>query len=148
MIRQTKNYLGGKGADMDKINENKFITQLIIAFPEIKEEVLDEDYRGHITMQVGCFRRLTQHALDNEGDEILIKCFGFVADWIDRVEFRVENSLTITWLGKLNFEKNKNAYSLLSPELQERYTILQNHYSAPLSPEVKNFLDNIGREEE
>jgi hypothetical protein len=131
---------------MNKINKDQFIDKLISAFPEIKEEVSDEDYMDSIGLQVGCFTRFTQKVIDNNVILLISECFEFVNSYIDIVEFDVENSLSITWLAKLNFDNNKEAYSLLPLKLRTLYDWLQQQYSAPLSDKVKNFLSGLDKE--
>ena len=123
---------------MIKKNNTSFISDLINTFPEIKEEVLDEDWLNLISLQIGCFRRFTQKAIDNNNISLVIKCFRFADDNIDIAEFNIENSLAISWLGKLNFDNNKNAYQLLSPKLKELYVKLQKHYNEPSGNEKLN----------
>lgn len=129
---------------MIKKNNTSFISDLINNFPEIKEEVLDEDWLNLISLQIGCFRRFTQKAIDNNSIALITKCFQFVDDNIDIVEFNVEKSLVISWLGKLNFENNKNAYQLLSSKLKELYVKLQKYYAESSSNEKLNkFLSGL-----
>lgn len=109
---------------MAKKDETIFIEVLICTFPEIKDEVLDEDWVDITSLQIACFTRFTQKAIDANDNDIVLRCFQFVDSNIDNVIFKVENSLTISWLGKLNFDKNKKAYGFLPPQLKELYTTL------------------------
>jgi hypothetical protein len=123
---------------MIKKNNTSFISDLIHTFPEIEEEVLEEDWLNLISLQIGCFSRFTQKAVDNNNIALVIKCFQFADDNINIVESNIENSLAISWLGKLNFDNNKNAYQLLSPKLIELYVKLQKHYTEPSGNEKFN----------
>lgn len=129
---------------MNKKGKKKFIEELINTFPKIKEEVLDEDWAGLTSLQIECFTEFTQYAIDHDEKNTVLKCFQFVADSLECVEFSIENSLVISWLGKLNFKKNNSYYDLLSPNLKEIYTKLENHYSNPSKNEKLNsFLKNM-----
>jgi hypothetical protein len=129
---------------MIKKNNTSFITDLINTFPEIKEDILDEDYINLIGLQIACFAWFTQKAININNIALIIKCFQFVDDNIDIVEFDVENSLTVSWLGKLNFDNNKNAYQLLSSKLKGFYSALQKHYTKPSRNEKLNkFLKGL-----
>jgi len=119
-------------------NVKGFIDKLVSEFPEIKDEVLDEDYEGLITLQIGCFRRFTQKAIDDSNLILVGKCFRFVEDNINNVEFPIENSLTISYLGKLNIEPNSPIERLLPKELKDIIDTLHNYYQSPSNNEKFN----------
>jgi hypothetical protein len=114
---------------MNKKDEITFIEDLITTFPEIKKEVLDEDWIGLISLQIGCFRRFTQKAIDDNNNLLALQCFKFIDDNINEVEFSIENSLTISWLGKLNFDKSKDLYNRLPKKLKTLYINLHDQYN-------------------
>ncbi len=107
---------------------------------------MDEDWAGITSLQIGCFRRFTQTAIDTNNGTLALKCFQFVDDNIDEVEFSVENSLSISWLGKLNFDKNPILFNSLPAKLEKLYIHLQNEYSKPLDKKVSDFLNDIAKD--
>jgi len=125
-------------------DQHSFIEDLVNHFPEIKDEVLDDDWTGLITLQIGCFMRFTQKAIDTNDITTIKNCFWFVDDNLDAVEFNVENSLTISWLGKLDFAKNKVAFDLLSTKLKNLYTQLRQwNTDIPKNQKLNTFLHHI-----
>jgi len=126
---------------MKKKDKKAFINELINTFPEIRDEVLDEDCIDIISLQIGCFRRFTQKAIDINDIVKVLKCFQFIDENIEKVGFNIENSLTISWLGKLNFDKNKNAYAHLSSALKDSYINLHQYYEEqPKNEKLNSFL--------
>lgn len=94
-------------------NEDAFIKELMKNFPEIATEILDEDYKGLFTLQIGCFKRFTQNAIDKNDFVVLKRCFEFVTVNFSRVEHKIENALLISYLNKLNFQGHSEAEKLL-----------------------------------
>lgn len=104
---------------MTNIKDHRaFINDLILAFPEIEEEVLDEDNLNSITLQLIEFKAFTQKAIDSNDLETVKRCFEFVASNWNSIEFEMENSLTITYLAKLKIIKDSNAERLLPTMLK------------------------------
>jgi hypothetical protein len=112
-------------------NSTEFINLLIETFPEIKDELLDEDYLGLISLQIGCFRRYSQNAIDDNELNIVSKCFLFVESNFDNVEAPIKNSLYISYLGKLQFEKNIKAEELLPQKLRDAIDELKKAHEIP-----------------
>jgi len=111
------------------ISTDIFIHDLILNFPEIKDKVLDEDYLGLFSQQIGCFREFTQKAIDNNDINLALKCFKFVAEYLPKVIFEVENSLVISWMTKLDFSKNKSLEKLLPPDFIKIRKQFEDHYT-------------------
>ncbi|HEY9194839.1 MAG TPA: hypothetical protein VIM77_01195 [Mucilaginibacter sp.] len=104
---------------MSKKTVSEFINELTTLFPEISAEVLDEDIEGLISLQIGCFRRYTQNAIDHNQLQTVSKCFRFAESCIDSVDFEVENSIAISWAARIKFEEDQNnLYSLLPPKVK------------------------------
>ncbi|KQM75258.1 hypothetical protein ASE74_20785 [Pedobacter sp. Leaf216] len=99
------------------MNNKEFIKILINAFPEIKEDVLDEDNDGLITLQIGYFKRFAQKAIDENNSGKIKKCFKFIDDTIGKVDSRLENAIYLSFLRKLDFDKNPNAKKILSKKM-------------------------------
>ena len=125
------------------MNNKEFIDKLTNTFPEIKEEVMDEDFEGLITLQIGCFMRYTQKAIDTNNEISINNSFQFVLDNLESVNDRIENALYISFLNKLSFTKNISAKSLLPPKLLAAKNKMDEYDKAPHSEEVKKFLDSI-----
>ncbi|MHA4895223.1 DUF7674 family protein [Pedobacter sp. PWIIR3] len=99
------------------MNNKEFINYMVSTFPEIEDDVLDEDNDGLITLQLGYFMRYVQNALDKNDEKIIKKCFDFVEECAGHVEFKVENALYLSVLNKLDFKQNHRAMSFLSEKL-------------------------------
>ncbi|MBB6273363.1 hypothetical protein HDF26_003823 [Pedobacter cryoconitis] len=126
------------------MNNEEFITTLVSVFPEIKEDILDEDIDGLITLQIGCFRKFTQEAIDGNDLPVIKKCFQFINDNIGEVEYRVENAIYLSFLNKLNFDKNPNAKRLLSKKLLSAKDDLDKYdASKEINVKLNKFLDNL-----
>jgi hypothetical protein len=125
-------------------NHECFINELVSAFPEIKDEVLDEDYLGLISLQIGCFKRFTQKAIDIDDLVTVKKCFEFVNRKFETVEFEIENALLISYLGKLNITKNSEVEKLLSTKLKGAIERLTFYYeSNPKNEKRDKFLNDL-----
>jgi hypothetical protein len=132
---------------MKKLDEPTFINQLIKTFPQIKEEVLDEDWAGVIGLQIGYFRRYTQKAIDTNNVAVALQCFLFVENIINNVEFAIENSLIIQWIGKLNFETNKDLFSSFPVGLKKLRDKLNDDYNKHSDNEKLNsFLKKVTKD--
>jgi len=125
-------------------NSKQFVTELISEFPEIKADILDEDHLGLISLQVGDFRNFTQRAIDHHHLDLVKRCFSFLDERIDLVDDEVQNSLFISFLGKINFGGNKLVEDLLPFKLAEIVAQL-NEYdkSTEKNEQAKKFLDDL-----
>jgi hypothetical protein len=109
-------------------NDKVFIKELIRKFPKIKEDILDEDYLGITSLQIGVFRRFTQSAINNNDLVLVKKCFDFVLANIDLVMPEIENSLVVSYLGKLSIPLNSSVEKLLPPKLKDIIDKLNSYY--------------------
>lgn len=133
---------------MQQMNNKKkysvFIEELTNCFPEIKSEVLDKDYSGLISLQIGCFKRYTQKAIDSEKYEIVRKCFHFVDSNLGIVEDGIENALIISYLAKLEIRNKNNVEKILSQKMKQIINELNNYdNSNSKNSRAQNFLDNL-----
>jgi hypothetical protein len=125
-------------------SQETFINELITAFPEIKTQISDEDNLGLISLQIGCFRRFTQKAIDLNDLRTVKKCFDFAGVNVGDVTLPVENSLFISYLGKLNIIQGGEVEKLLSANLKDFRKTLQTYYeSEPKDEKLKKFLDEL-----
>lgn len=125
-------------------NEEVFIENLLNAFPEIKDELLEEDNLGVVTLQIACFKRFTQKTIDSNDVITLKACLKFVDENIDQVERKIENALYITYLGHLKFDTNKEAKKLLPTRLKSAIDDLANYRNSnPRTDKLKSFLNGL-----
>jgi len=123
---------------------NEFINELVNSFPELKDEVLDEDKKNLVALQVAVLCRYAQKAIDENDSRVIERCFNFVTGMIKNTEFKVENALYISFLGKLDFSQNKRAKKLLSDDLIGAYDELQKHYqNSEKNDKLKAFLRTL-----
>ena len=126
------------------ISEKGFIDMLVKRFPEIKEEVLDEDYEGLLTLQVGCFKRFTQEAINNNDFQRVSASFEFVNELIDQVTAKVENALYISYLGHLTISKGSKVEKMLPGKLKEAYGDIHKHNSSKSqNSKLNKFLKDL-----
>lgn len=124
-------------------SKEEFIQDLVDLFPEIKDEIKEEDDPGIITLQIGCFRHFTQEAIDNRDFDTLMKCYGFVERNIALLEYKMENTLYISWLGKLDFQRNQQAEKSLPVKLKNAFEALKIYDASTSKNERLNqFLDD------
>ncbi|BAU52314.1 DUF7674 family protein [Mucilaginibacter gotjawali] len=125
-------------------NQKIFISELVDTFPQIKSEVFDEDYKKFISLQIGCFRHFTQNAIDAGDLETVKKCFEFVDINFNAVVFRIENSLMISYLGKLEIARDSEVEKLLPVKLKKAKEELAAYYESLSKDETLNkFLADI-----
>ena len=121
-----------------------FLKELIEAFPEIRDEIMDEDYLGLITLQIGCFKRFTQIAIDKNELDVIKKCFLFVDENIEIVEYAVKNALYISYLGHLNIPKKSKANKLLTINLKNILAELDKYNkSVSKNEKLNKFINDL-----
>jgi len=129
---------------MPEKTEEYFINDLVSAFPDLKEEILDEDWMGLTSLQIGCFLKFTQRAIDENDVSLALKCFQFVDYDINKVKFEIENSLVISWINKLDFTKNENLYELFPDDFKDIRKKFEDQYDSPSKNEKLNsFLKGL-----
>ncbi|WP_367331753.1 DUF7674 family protein [Sphingobacterium multivorum] len=124
-------------------NQDLFINELIELFPNLKEGLLDEDYRTSITFQMGCFKSFMQEVIaKNEGNK-----FDAMVDFLTKnlplVDKRVQNAIYLNFLGKLDFSENPGLRKRLRQQLGKAYTNIENYNNSPARDKVKNFLNKF-----
>ena len=119
-----------------------FIEKLKQSFPTITLNV--EEDNGYLVLQVGAFKRFTQNAINSGDKELVLKCFKFVEENMNKFEHNVENSLVLSWLDKLDFTIGDTIYNLLSPKLKQIHLELK-QYNPGISTnkKVSEFLKNV-----
>jgi len=119
---------------VEKLSERAFLEQLVSAFPQIKEEVYDEDSDGLISLQVGCLTRYTIKAINDNKVSTALKCFRFVEQMLDKVNSNIESALVISLIGHLKFDKNPDLYDSFPKRLKELKAALDKHHKSFARP--------------
>ena len=103
------------------MNKKDFLNKLIQCFPDMKEEILDDDYNGLFSLQVGVFRDITQKAIDTHDLENVEKYTQFILDNFDNFDDDVNNSIILSYIQKLNFKdyKTPSFFMNFQKELKE-----------------------------
>jgi len=86
------------------MDEKVFIEQLANKFPEIKDDLLDEDYEGLLTLQIGVFKNATQKAIDCGDFNLVDQYLNYILDKFPEFDNRIENSVILSYIGKLDFK--------------------------------------------
>lgn len=127
--------------------DKQLITDLIIVFPGIKDDILDEDYINITSLQIGCFRQFTQQAIDANDLEKVSRCFLFVNENYDNVSDKTRNSFAVSYLGKLNIDKNSPVARLLSAKfIQIRKELAEYYESLEKDERLNNFIKTLANE--
>ncbi len=110
------------------ISRSEFLGILSEQFPEIKEEIEDEDYKDLIHLQVAIFARYANDQLERKRHDELHRIFDFFEKVITKVDSRTENALYVSFLEHVELEKlNKNEIcSLLKHPHYEIWKQLRN----------------------
>ncbi|WP_460557143.1 DUF7674 family protein [Hymenobacter daeguensis] len=102
------------------LSRKAFLQLLAEEFPEIAEEVLDEDYTGLIHLQVSCMARYANLLIQNGRFDALEKLFSFFHSVVKKVDSSTENALYVSFLEHVDMdgdsEKAKAARKLLPVE--------------------------------
>lgn len=125
------------------LDKGDFIEALIDRFPDVKDEILDKGYSFSIGLQLGCFKRFTQTAIDKNNIEKIKECFDFVDSIIDEVTKDVENSIYISYLNHLNFSKNEKAKKYLSNKLLSKVEMLDSYNKREPKKNANEFLRGL-----
>lgn len=126
------------------MNSEEFINILVSMFPKIKDDVLDEDVNGLVGLQIGYFKRFVQNAIDENDLNEVKKCFQFINDNIEKVDYKVKNAIYLSLLKKLSFDKNPNAEKFIPQKLLSAKSDLDD-YETSKNTNIKlyNFLNNL-----
>ena len=109
---------------------DEFIQDLIKLFPEIEENILDEDNLDSITLQMIEFKVFTQKAIDSNDLPTVKKCFDFINEQFNWVDYRVKNALAITYLWHLKITLNSSVERLLSPQIKDIIKGINTHLNS------------------
>lgn len=114
-------------------NKDLFIDDLIKVFPELKEEMLDEDYSFSITLQMGNLKRYIQKAINDNNSDIFDSMVVFIVENLPLVDEKIQNSIFISFLGKLDFSGTPKFKQKLVGTLGRARADLERYYNGPVS---------------
>lgn len=124
-------------------DQDLFINELIQLFPSLKEELLDEDYRASITLQMGCFKRFMQEVIAKNDEDKFDAMVDFLTKNLPLVDKRVQNAIYLNFLGKLDFSENLDLRKRLGQHLGKAYTAIENYNNSPARDKIKNFVNKF-----
>ena len=113
-----------------EITRDELLKLLAEQFPEIEEELLDEDYSGLIHLQIGLLANYANENIEKARFDELQRIFDFFSDVVDKVDSTTENAFFVSFLEHLNMdgntEKAKHALKLLPSRFLQEYRTLRN----------------------
>jgi hypothetical protein len=128
---------------INQITPEDFINQLIALIPSIANDVLDEDYDGLFSLQIGVLTRYTQKIIDNNNLQTLSIIYKFIDEMIELGNHKVQNTVYTAYLEHLDFSANQLAYNQLPAKLKKAFLELKNYQeSAMFDKELQMFLLN------
>lgn len=103
------------------ISAADFIEQLVVEFPELRDEVEDPIVKGLLHMQVHVLERATNSAIEAGDISTAGRHFEFVDRFFGDAEPDLENALNVSYLEHLRFESSNErlAWEHLSPKLRQ-----------------------------
>lgn len=122
---------------MPAFGHQELLVWLNREFPELREELADETWAGLLHLEVACFARLTQQAIDNGDQQVLKRCFSLADDVFRMADAEVKNAMYVSYLEHLTFEDSRKnqrqwAFKLMPPALQAGFKEI-NDYMAELA---------------
>jgi hypothetical protein len=123
------------------LSEADFIKLLIDQFPDIKDDIIDEDYEGLIHMQVGCLADYANKCIANGRLDEVRRVFDFFEKTVEKVDSKVENALYVSFLEHVDMD-NASAHASAALKLLNRkyipaYTGLRNFMEPTLKKQKK-----------
>jgi len=104
------------------LDASRVFTGLIEQFPSLEADLLDEDYRFSIHLQVGCWATYANHCVAGGNLEEVRKVIDYFQQTVVRVGPATENALYVSFLEHLEFDgatlNAKKARSMFSPAYQ------------------------------
>ncbi len=119
------------------ITQEEFLNRLTEAFPEISDEVLDEDYAGLIHLQIACLAKYANQLIQHGRFDTLGSVFRFFSDTVDKVDSLTENALYVSFLEHVEMDgdsaKAREARALLLPKHLTAWKALRQWIRGPLT---------------
>ncbi|MFD1469205.1 hypothetical protein ACFQ48_13305 [Hymenobacter caeli] len=99
------------------ISQEEFLNHLVKVFPEISDEVLDEDYADLIHLQIACLARYANQLIQHSRFDVLRRVFSFFSVTVEKVDSDTENALYVSFLEHVEMDgdsvKAREARALL-----------------------------------
>jgi hypothetical protein len=130
------------------LNKDKFVELALADFPQLRDEFAEQD--GLFHLQMAAFSRFAQAAIDRNDLDILIKCYGLLAEVMKSATSDVENAIYVSFLENLDFASSPHgprSKRLLPPVLQKALAELDEHCGKVGKWQVET-QDNRQRERE
>lgn len=119
-----------------QLSTSEFIQLMAEQFPAIKDDVLDEDYDGLITLQVRFLANYANKCISTGRLDEVRRVLNFFEAVLPKVDIKVDNALHVSFLEHLDLDKDtdhaREATKLLSRELLSTYRELRNWLNKPL----------------
>lgn len=115
-----------------ELSRAELIELMVQQFPEIKEDVLDEDYSDLIHLQIGYLADYANNKIGIARFDEVQRVFHFFEKVITKVDSHTENAFYVSFLEHLNMdgnsEKERMALKLLPKQFLAAYHGLRNHH--------------------
>jgi hypothetical protein len=113
----------------ERLDKDKFVQLALAEFPQLREEFAEED--GLLHLQMAALSRFAQAAIDSNDLDVLVRCYGLLAEVMKTATSDVENAIYVSFLENLDFESSSygaEAKHLLPPVLQKALAELNEHW--------------------
>jgi hemerythrin-like domain-containing protein len=113
-----------------ELTKDELLKLLAEHFPEIKEELFDEDYADLIHLQIGLLANYANQKIEQARFDEVQRIFDFFSAVIDKVDTSIENAFYVSFLEHVNMDgenkKERNALKLLPNRFLQAYRTLRN----------------------
>ena len=111
-----------------KISQDEFLETLAKQFPEVKNDIQDEDDNGLIHLQIATFARYTNECINNKRFDVVRKIFDFFEKTIEKIDPKTENAMYVSFLEHIEFNdlSQREIKSYLKPLYFESWQQLRN----------------------
>ncbi|PAW94196.1 hypothetical protein CKK33_12150 [Mucilaginibacter sp. MD40] len=120
-----------------QLSTQEFLQLLVEQFPAVKDDVLDEDYEGLITLQVKFFTKYANNCISAGRLDEVRRVFEFFEAVLGKVNSDINNALHVTFLKRLDLDDDnvnaREARKLIKPEHLSIFRELGKWSNKPLS---------------
>ncbi len=111
------------------VDFTKMLAILLKQFPEIAEDLTDDDLAGLGYMQVACFMRYTQRQIDEGRKPELQRCFDTARRFMLEGDDELQNAMGVAYLEHLNLKDGKRprrwALAVMPEPLRSEYSAIR-----------------------
>lgn len=109
------------------MNGDEFIASLLAEFPELREEIRENE--GLLHVQVGAFARRTEEAIASGDLASIDRCFTLAHRAFRDADPPLKNAIYVSYLEHLNFSgaNGSAAQHRMSPLLRQRYAEIMDY---------------------